>query len=72
MQQALPDPAQVYNADLIRVEKRNEVWDEVRVGVDTLMRTELNKMIKALEKGGKKGKKGKGKKGTFWIILIIG
>jgi len=63
MQQALPDPAQVYNADLIRAEKRTEVWDEVRIGVDQLMRTELNKMIKSLEKGGKKGKKGKGKKG---------
>merc|ERR1712106_873780 len=34
MQQALPDPAQVYNADLIRAEKRTEVWDEVRIGVD--------------------------------------
>lgn len=64
MQAALPNPSQVYNEELIRSEKRTEVWDEVRIGVDQLMRTELNKMIKALEKGGKKGKKGKGKKGT--------
>ena len=65
MQAALPNPSQVYNEELIRSEKRTEVWDEVRIGVDQLMRTELNKMIKALEKGGKKGKKGKGKKGTL-------
>ncbi|ESO02564.1 hypothetical protein HELRODRAFT_188756 [Helobdella robusta] len=50
---------QRYDADLIRVEKREEVENEIRLQVDELMRQELKNLKLAIDKD--KGKKGKGK-----------